>query len=301
MKSLSKYYPKKICLIGAGKVGSAIYHALSNTGFNFTYVIDPNIIRVKKIFTGNKNLKVQKSISGNVLKESEVIIISVQEKYLKEAINQILRLKISLKGKLIFHTSGVATSDIFNILPVEKRLTGSFHPLQTFRTISYNNNNILNNIYFGIEGGSEAIKYFKFICEKLNSNNIVINKKKKPLYHTACVVASNFLVTHFNILSEITKTFSDNKKDGINIFKPIVEKTLGNIFKSGTKKSLTGPFARGDIETIDLHLKYIKENIPSALYYYVMLGLETMNLSEKGKNINRKTAKEIEELLLNNT
>jgi predicted short-subunit dehydrogenase-like oxidoreductase (DUF2520 family) len=101
-------------------------------------------------------------------------------------------------------------------------------------------------------------------------------------------------------LSEITKTLSDNRKEGINIFKPIVETTLGNIFNSGTEKSLTGPFVRGDIETIDLHLKYIKENIPSSLYYYIILGLETMGLSEKGKNISRKTAKKIEELLLNN-
>ena len=172
------------------------------------------------------------------------------------------------------------------------------HPLQTFNNISYKNNNILHNIYFGIEGGRNAINYFKEICGVLKSKYVIIPGDKKILYHSACVIASNYLVSHFNVLSKIADEIFLRGKNGIEIFKPIISTTLNNIFSQGIKESLTGPFERGDIDTIKLHLKYFKENLPSILNYYILIGIETVNLSLKKKSITKLEAIEIEKLLL---
>jgi predicted short-subunit dehydrogenase-like oxidoreductase (DUF2520 family) len=296
----SKYIEKKICLIGVGKVGSILYHSLKYSGYKFEYMIDIDTKMLKKITEKDKNIKISKNIEKEALLESDVIIFSVQDKSLKKVIDSCRKFNLDLKNKIIFHTSGIETSDIFKNLKVNIVNIGSYHPLQTFNAISFNNNNLLNNIYFGIEGGTEAIKYIKELCRSLRSKFIIISKEKKVLYHSACVIASNFLVSHFNIIAKVTKNISNDYNCGIEIFKPIVMKTLDNIFSNGIDNSLTGPFERGDIDTIDLHLKYFKENLPLQLYYYILLGLEAMNLSKKKKSITQKEANEIEKLLINN-
>ncbi len=294
----NKYRKKKICLIGVGKVGSALYHSMNSSGFDFKYAVDSNTGRLKRIISSNKKIIPAKKISKNILSESDIIIFAIQEKKLKDTIRECRQLNLDLSGKMVFHTSGIETSQLFGSLKINKKNAGSFHPLQTFNTISYKNNNILINIYFGIEGGNNALKYLKEICRVLKSKYIIIPEDKKILYHSACVTASNFLVSHFSMLSKITDGISLKNKSGIEIFKPIILTTLNNIFNQGIKESLTGPFERGDIGTIKLHLKYFKENLPSVLYYYILIGIETVKLSFKKKSITKSEAVEIEKLLL---
>jgi predicted short-subunit dehydrogenase-like oxidoreductase (DUF2520 family) len=298
LKRKSKYKSKKITLIGAGKVGSILYHSLKKSGYKIQYIVDINLNSIKKITSNDRIVKISKNITKEVLLNSDVIIFAVQEKSLIKVIEKCAKLELNLRDKIVFHTSGIELSDLFNILKVNLIKIGSFHPLQTFNIISYKYNNILENIYFGIEGGTEAIKYFKELCKSLKSKYLIIPKNKKVLYHSACVIASNFLVSHFNIIFNVSKNIFKNNKEGIKIFKPIVMKTLDNIFSKGIEKSLTGPFERGDINTINLHLKYFKENLPSQLYYYILLGLEAMNLSKEKRSITKIEAKEIEKLLL---
>jgi predicted short-subunit dehydrogenase-like oxidoreductase (DUF2520 family) len=42
--------------------------------------------------------------------------------------------------------------------------------------------------------------------------------------------------------------------------KALVEATVANVFARGPEKSFSGPFARGDAETIDLHLQALAEH-----------------------------------------
>jgi len=298
MTDIKKYKEKKICLIGAGKVGSAVFQSFIEVGFEFSYIIDRKIEKASKIKGRNIKVVIGINLTKKSIEKSDVIIIAADEKNIPVIVNKLKLFKDLLKNKIIFHLSGIETSDVFTNAGLDKRYTGSFHPLQTFNSISYNNKDLLRNIYFGIEGGKFAQKYFKYICKSLGSKFIVIPKNKKILYHSACVIASNYLVTHFEILSKIIKSLTP-AKTGIEIFEPIVKKTISNIFKDGTEKSLTGPFARGDEKTIDMHLNYLMKNIPSQLYYYALLGLDTVEMAKKGNHIDSKTAEKIEKLLLN--
>lgn len=288
----------KICIIGVGKVGSAIFHNLYNLGYDIAYAIDTNLKRLKIITADFRNIKISDKITKEYINKSNIIIFAVAEKSLTKVINNCSKYKMDFSGKILFHLSGMETSGVFGKLKINKDNIGSFHPLQTFNKISFEYNNLLNNIYFGIEGGANAIKYLIGLSKKMRSKYIIIPKEKKILYHSACVIASNFLVSHFNIITKITKELSLDNKESINIFKPIVYTTLENIFKNGASDSLTGPFERGDLKTIDLHLKNLKDNLPSILYYYVLLGIEAMNLAKDKKSITKKEALEIEKIFL---
>lgn len=299
MKNKINYKKKPVCIIGVGKVGSALYHTLKHCGYNVQYAIDKNLRRLRIITADDGIVKISDGIKRDNLKNSDIIIFAVNDKSLKSVVKECSKMKLDLSNKIVFHLSGIENSEIFNILNINKLYTGSYHPLQTFNTITYKYSKIINNIYFGLEGGSVALDYFVNLCNSFKSKYVVIKKEKKVLYHCACVIASNFLVSHFQILSNISKVLSLDGSGSIEIFKPIIEETYKNIFKKGTAESLTGPFERGDVNTIDLHLNYLKNNIPSYLYYYILLGIEAVDISKAKKSISKKEAKEIEKLFLN--
>ncbi|MFA5405002.1 MAG: DUF2520 domain-containing protein [Ignavibacteria bacterium] len=290
---------KKIYLIGVGKVGSSLYHSLKSLGYDLQFASDTNIHRLKIITADDNKVKISATIKKEYLIKSDVIIYAVSEKSLRRVINTCRKFKLDLSKKIVFHLSGIETSDLFKVLNINNISIGSLHPLQTFNKISYKDSKKLKSIYFGIEGGSHAIKYFVNYCKNLKSKYILVPKDKKVLYHGACVIASNFMVSHFSIIAKILKEISLENKYNVEIFKPIIETTLDNIFKQGIEESLTGPFERGDVKSIDLHLKYFKEKLPSLLYYYILLGMEAMNMSLSKKSITEKEKKKIEKLFLN--
>lgn len=299
MNNNRKYKENKIYLIGVGKVGSALYHSLISCGYNIRFATDTNIERLKRITAGNNTIRLSSNIRKYFLDKSDVAVISVPDKSLNKVVKRCNEFNLDLSDKILFHTSGIETSELFKDLNVNIRNIGSFHPLQTFNIITYNNTYILNNIYYGIEGGSNAIKYFIECCKDLKSKYLIIPRNKKPLYHCLCVMASNFLVSHYNIISKLSKKIKTGLNKNLDAFKPIVLTTIDNIFNQGTENALTGPFVRGDSKTIDLHLKYLKKNYPALSDYYILLGMEATKISLNKKYISEKAAKEIEKLFWN--
>ena len=160
------------------------------------------------------------------------------------------------------------------------------HPIQTFNIISTENKHLLSKIYFGIEGSAECLELIKIIVKELESNVLEIPADKKFLYHSACVVSSNFLVTLMNISAELLGSIGIDKSISFEIFKPIVKNTIENISENGLVNSLTGPFERNDIETISNQLNSIYKELPSLIPFYTLLGMETVKVAFKKESIN---------------
>lgn len=257
---------KKITIIGVGKVGSALAIELSAKGFGILTLIDKNLSRLKKIKAKCKCQCTLASLNTEVIEKSDIIIVCLKDDDLHKYIKEIQ--KYSFKGKILLHTSGLLTSDLFKKLKVETKNIGSFHPAQTFPKISFSNNKLLSEIYFGIEGGKSALEFIKLVAKKLNSDYILIPKNQKALYHLSCVVSSNFLIANFYLLKLFSKPLKITENKFFEILKPLFSNTANNIHTFGVSDSLTGPVSRGDIKTINSHLNLLHRKFPKYVEYY---------------------------------
>jgi len=288
---------RSICLIGVGKVGSALAFEFIEAEFQNVYLIDKNLSRVSRIAKNSKVFKYSSRYKKEFIKVSDVVIISVQDNIIESVIKKLQSLKIDYSGKIILHTSGALNSDVFNSLNISKSRVGSFHPIQTFNRFYIRRSEVLKGIYFGIEGGIIAKKFQKELCKKFKSSYIEIPKEKKFIYHTACVIASNFLVTYVNILSDIIKMIGLNEEKTYKIFEPIIIETLLNISQHGYVKSLTGPYERNELITIKGHLQSISEENPSLIPFYTSLAKETIGVALKKRSITKVEAGELNKVL----
>lgn len=295
---------KNILIIGFGKTGSHLYHALKAGS-----KLAPAVIKDKREF---------KNKAPKLINNADVIFICVKDSQIAEAVQMILGLKVSLKKKIFYHTSGALTSDELIALKNNGAYTASFHPVQSFAKGTGKYSGTFEGIYVAIEGDNVSVKYGRYIAGKIGSKVIVLNRESKIYHHICCVMSSNFLsALNYKVeetgLNKIRKNMiSANKAGGkriqkngfkngeiLNIYKPLAIETINNGALLGAAGSLTGPIERFDLVTIKAHLDTLKKTNKGLLMFYILMGIETIKPALKKKSINKNQSAELYKLFSN--
>lgn len=289
---------KKIYLIGAGKVGSSFVYEFLKKKYALKFVSERNLKKQKKIVKDLERGKIDYSlkVESEFLSEADVVFIMTQDGYLSSVIDEIKNFKLDLRNKLFIHISGSLSSEVFKPLKIAKTNCASFHPIQTFSEVT-DNSSLVENIYFGIEGGKKASDYVKKIAKDFKSNFFSVNPKKKYLYHVASVVTSNYLIGLIYAASKIIKKIGADEKKTYKIYEPIIKNTLENIERQGVRKSLTGPIDRNDSVIIEKHIKELKKVDPVLTALYLNFGMIAAELAEQKRSISKKDKTKLENLM----
>jgi predicted short-subunit dehydrogenase-like oxidoreductase (DUF2520 family) len=79
---------------------------------------------------------------------------------------------------------------------------------------------------------------------------VTIADEHRVTYHAAAVIASNHLVA---LLGQVER-LANAASVPFEAFQPLARASLDNAFAVGPRVALTGPVARGDVETVSRHL-----------------------------------------------
>lgn len=284
----------QIAIIGFGKLGSHLYHSLIRTR---KFEVRP-VIRHSSTKMDAKDFN-----------KCRTIFICTEDSAIASTAASMLEKKIDLKDKYIFHTSGAHSSDL--LLPLKKAgaFIGSFHPVQTFDSTASRFSGRFKNIYIVLEGSPGCIHEGRSIAKALGSRVLELSRENKVLHHICCVFASNYLASHFSQvekISRIIRKMDQSKKrlkNGFNnlnffdIYKPLTEQTLNNIREKGIINSLTGPIERNDTVTVQLHLETLAKDLREVLPFYVLMGIEAIELAVRKKSLNQFEANKLMELM----
>lgn len=161
---------------------------------------------------------------------------------------------------------------------------------------------LFRDAYFCVEGDKMAVTYAETIIRDLHANSIHIKTDRKALYHAAAVMASPHLVALFDLAVELLVTSGVESDDARKILLPLVQSTINNLYPDGPgnhsrdiSSALTGTFARGDVGTVELHLKALTNGNPKpppeALEVYRLLGLHSLQLAKRQGLDARKISK----------
>lgn len=275
-----------ISVVGAGRVGSAMSSLLFEKGSTILSIVDINKKSAQKLANSVKCKQVSANVS-DIHPKSRIIFITTPDDQIANVAQKISSVKnLNYKKLTVIHTSGVHPSDILS--PLEKKGASvlSFHPIQTFPANKSNRElrKSLEGIYFGIEGNRKSFHISQQLVKTFRGKSVFISKKNKPLYHLACVFASNYIVTALNALSEATEKLKF-KAGWIDVFTPLINTSIKNVFTTSPLAALTGPIERGDIKTIELHLKSLTAIAPHLITYYIGMGIETARLARQKRTI----------------
>ena len=294
----------KVSIIGAGKVGTTIAYALAKK--------NPPDIKISTLSSRSKSsLSRAKEILGqdskniyftqnnlDAVSTSKCCLICTPDDVISKVCKQISESDIDLKEHIIIHFSGSKSLKILNDAKEAGASVASIHPLKSFASIKEAVKTISGTVFGITYSDREARRMAVCLVKALGGSIIEVEDEKKPLYHAAACVASNYLVSLINYAAILHEEIGIKSQDSLRGLMSLVEGTVVNIKKMGTKKSLTGPIARGDIGTIREHLenfnKYFKRE---DAVLYKLLGVETSKIAYQNGWIGKNKYEDLVKLL----
>jgi len=189
---------------------------------------------------------------------AEAIVLCVPDRAIAEVAAAIA------PGPWIGHTSGA--TPLTALASHGRRF--SLHPLQTFSAARGPEQ--LDGAFAAVSGETAAaLEVASGLAELLGLRPFVLDDAERVLYHAGASMASNFLVTLHHAAAELLET-AGAPPEGLE---PLMRRTLDNGF------ALTGPIARGDLDTVEAHLQAIRRRRPQLEPMYRALADATQRLA----------------------
>jgi len=191
-----------------------------------------------------------------------------------------------------FHVSGALGTDPLEALHLRGYSVGTMHPLQTVAN-PVTGAERLPGSYFAISGEPAALAVARRLIRSLGSPVITVPLLRRPVYHAAAVLASNCLTGLVSAAVRVLSQTGVSEEEALLALLPLARGTLDNIAEMGTANGLTGPVARGDVETVKLHLRALDARDRSL---YAAMGREIVHLALEA-GLDEELAGEIFEVL----
>lgn len=206
---------------------------------------------------------------------------------------------LSWKTLTVCHASGMLSADVLEPIARKGATVFSFHPLQTFPR-DFRVGEIVptaRGIFYGVDGAPRALRVARRFARALEGRAIEIPPTHRELYHAACVLASNHLTTMLWILQRMHRAVTGSDRQFYAIYKPIVQATLRNLERSSPAEALSGPIARGGVETVSRHFEALQQFLPELIPYFIAVSRETVGLAKARGSLSEKGAGELMTLM----
>ncbi len=288
---LGQRHMPKVGFIGAGTVGTALAARLSEKGYAVTAVSSRTKTSAERLAAVVGKCQIHDSGQG-VADAAEMVFITTPDAVIPQIAAQVRW----HPGQSVVHCSGADSLDVLTPARENGALTGGFHPLQTFASITHAIQNIPGST-FALEAEEPLLGMLREMAVALEGQSIALRPGDKVLYHVAAVFACNYLVTLMKLATDLWQTFGASSPQAVEALLPLVRGTTNNLENVGLPDCLTGPIARGDSGTIQKHMMALKARAPQLLPAYRELGRQTIPIAlEKGR-IDEARAKDLAAIL----
>lgn len=224
----------KHLVVGQGKLGRTILNSLERIKYRVCHTVE----------------------------SADIVWITVPDSAIRSMVKQ---LEKDLKpDTVLVHCSGFFPASILKNQKTDKLV--SLHPAYSFsRSLMF----FPHGIFWTFQGRESLFDYFKILVEKWKGKIAKIEENQKPLYHSACVFASNFPVISLIIAK---KLFEQCGIDYEHIFKGLVSPLCEKVSKNSVPEQLlTGPAVRRDLDTILKEIEVLKEKDENISEIYRLL------------------------------
>ncbi|MGA2482657.1 MAG: Rossmann-like and DUF2520 domain-containing protein [Candidatus Acidiferrales bacterium] len=257
-----------VAIVGAGRVGRAFGKRLRELGWRVGSVITQSEATSRAAVRAIRGGQPHASLTRQVL-AADLVLIAVPDRMLGEVATALAGIGgEEWRGKIVLHTSGALDSSPLEPLKQLGAATGSLHPLQTF---SGRNAPSLEGVVFAVEGSPAALRAARQIARALGGTAAQVDGRQKPAYHAAGVFVAGHALALVEAGTRMLVSLGFSRRQAGRALLPLVRQTLRNFELLGAGAAWTGPLARGDYETIALHLAALEEFPPEYRQAYEAL------------------------------
>jgi predicted short-subunit dehydrogenase-like oxidoreductase (DUF2520 family) len=272
-----------VSLIGLGNWGSSLARALTDAEVPLHEVV----VRGRR--SARKSVRALPLINLDRARlEADVLWLCVPDASIAQVTARLVKRVADrgLQGQIVVHSSGALSAGVLQAAAKTGASVGSVHPLMSFPTRTPVT---LKGVSFAVEADAASRRVLNPLVRRIGGRPFAIKAASKALYHAVGVLSSPLLVSHLAAAHEAAARAGFSPRQARRLIEPIARASLDNFFRNGPAKSFSGPIARGDVETIRLHLQALKPH-PILASIYRSLALYALDtLPSLGRKAGRKT------------
>ena len=270
-----------VAFVGVGKLASFLAPALAEAGFQITEIIvregGASLRRARKLA---RRVEAKVVTVGVASCAAEVIWLAVPDGEIRGAAELLADRVKGSAAKFGFHSSGALGSGELEPLRKAGLAVASVHPLMTFVA---NSKPALHGVPFAIEGEAAAVRKASGVVRALGGTSFVIAQRHKPAYHAWATMTSPLLLAYLVTLEKAARQAGVEQKKARQMSIPILRQTLENYARLGPANSFSGPFIRGDVETVKKHLALLQRNPKTRAVYVALAKVALDGLTVKNR------------------
>ncbi len=287
---------KDISIVGAGKVGTALGVLAARAGYRVVAVADADTSAASSAVESiGEPARVCPAVEA--VRAGDIVLLTMPDDAIAAVCNELAAQDAFAAGSIIAHCSGALDS---GILSAAREKCGcevaSMHPLQTFPTVASAVAN-LPGAFFFCEGDPRAVEELRRMAEAIGGKALRIAPGAKALYHAAAVMACNYLSALLDASAAFCERAGIKRATAMEAMEPLVRATLDNVMSMGPAEALTGPIARGDVETVARHLEAMADCPGELQAFYRSAGVWTTRLAKRKGGASAAAIDEIRRLL----
>ena len=267
----------RVGFIGAGRVGKGLSLALSRAGYPIVGV------------AGREPREKQ-----HVLDESEIVFLTVPD----DALSSVCGDLEWQESKSAVHCSGAAELTVLKHAADEGAQVGGFHPLQMFADPEVAARG-LKGCAIAVEAEEPLAGTLLHMIAALGARPLRVPPGARAAYHAAAHYAGPFVAALLAEAVTIWGRIGIREEDALAALLPLARGSLDAIEHSGLARAMAGSVARGDMQTLEGHLRALGALDAGLANFYRRLALKTVPLALAAGKLDAARAARIHDVLKN--
>ena len=291
----------KIGVIGGGKVGRCLASYLKESLVGITANSPEHSRQLAE------NFATEPCTNEELVERAEVLLLTVPDRLIGMVAASLVSASVSehatgsapaaqvpqlpLAGKVFLHCSGPMGLGVRARLQREGAHVGSLDPLQSFAGGATE----LAGVYMAMDGDEAACAAAQQIATTVGGHPFQVPAADRAAYHAAAFICSNYAVAVYALAQGLISRLLGNEEAAWQALLPLFKGTAANLQSTTSPRTvLTGPIARGDVNTVEKHLAVLP---PDLVDVYCSLGLATTKLALANGTIDKVAADKLQQLL----
>jgi predicted short-subunit dehydrogenase-like oxidoreductase (DUF2520 family) len=266
-----------IFVVGAGRVGAALATALARAGATVVGIWSRGEASAGRA-GALAGVPAHHGALPAAIARATVVLVPVPDTVVPAVAGELLDGGLLRAARAVLHCSGgipasQALAPLRSAVPV-----GTFHPLVAIadpaRGAAW-----LSRCLVALEGEGEALAVGRGLAAVLGARAVELPAEALPLYHAAAVLASNHTVALVAAAADVLA--AAGVPEPLEALRPLLRSTVENLESLELADALTGPVRRGDVATIERHLRVLAERSPELVDTYRACTIAAVRLARR--------------------
>lgn len=251
----------RVTLIGAGSVGTAVALLLARRGHSISGVASRTEVSARAAAA-----RLDAGVFDHVreLPDSDVVLIGTSDDAIEEVADVVAE-RVS-PGTTVCHFAGSLGLGPLRAALAMGAYACALHPVQALPDVDTALARLPGSAWGVTTSGGARPWAFSLVSDELEGTPVWVAEEHRPLWHAAAVTTSAGLRALMSSASAMLESIG--VEDGPAVLAPLVSGTLANSLE-GQGVTLTGPFVRGEAETVARHLASFDAYAPELKGDYV--------------------------------